>query len=389
MLRSPKRIRTTHTGSLPRPVDLANLVRQEKLNGNSASERILANAVRDTVAMQHAAGIDTVSDGEFGKESFMTYVHTRFSGYEPVKPPTIKRPFANTRESIAFPEFYAANEPPPPPPGAPIPASRIARTCVAPLKYVGQKQLERDIDNLKTAMSASGVDEGFMPSISPSCVEDWFQNDYYKTEEEYLYAVAEALREAYLGIVNSGLMLQIDDPHLASIMLWRLDWSVEDARRWAKVRVEALNHALRGIPEDRIRHHTCHSVDAAPRTTDMELRDVLDLVLSVKAGAYSFEGANPRHEHEFILWDEFKLPEGKSIIPGVVTNSSFVVEHPELVAQRIVRYAERVGPENVVAGVDYGFGTFVSPVGYDMRIINAKFEALARGAEIASRQLWR
>ena len=169
MKRSDTRIRTTHTGSLPRPADLVKLVREDQLNGNPESERILTNAVRDTVAMQHAAGIDTVSDGEFGKESFMTYVHTRISGYEPVKPPTMKRPFANTRESIAFPEFYAANELPPPPPGAPIPASRLARTCVSPLKYVGHKQLERDIANLKAAMAASGADEGFMPSISPSC----------------------------------------------------------------------------------------------------------------------------------------------------------------------------------------------------------------------------
>jgi 5-methyltetrahydropteroyltriglutamate--homocysteine methyltransferase len=386
MLQSTKRFRTTHVGSLPRPADLMLFIPTGRLNDNAAKD-ILARSVNDIVAMQRNAGIDTVSDGEFGKESFMTYAHVRLSGFEAVNPPTLKKAFANTREAIAFPEFYRAMEPKIPP-GAPIPSAMQARICSGPIKYVGQNQLERDIANLKAAMAANGIEEGFMPSIAPCSVEDWFQNQFYKSDEEYLYAIADALRDEYRAIVDSGLILQIDDPHFASIMLWRPDWSVEQARRWAAARVESLNYALRDIPEDRVRHHTCHSVDAAPRTTDMGLRHVLDLTLSIKAGAYSFEGANPRHEHEFVLWDEFKLPYGKLIIPGVVTNSSFVVEHPELVAQRLVRYAERVGPENVIAGTDCGFGTFATPAGYDLRIIKAKFEALAEGARIASRRFW-
>jgi len=386
MPQSAHRIQTTHVGSLPRPAELVKFVQSGQLNEDAQVKNLLARAVGDTVAMQRKAGIDIVSDGEFGKESFMTYVHTRMGGFDEVKPPTLKKPFAGTREALAFPEFYKAMEPQIPP-GVAIPITLRARVCTGPIKYTGQKQVERDIANLKSAMAANGVEQAFMPSIAPCSVEDWFQNEYYKSDEEYLYAIADAIREEYLAIVNAGLVLQIDDPHFASIMLWRPDWSVDKARRWAAARVESLNYALRDIPEDRVRHHTCHSVDAAPRTTDMELRDIIDLTLTIKAGAYSFEGANGRHEHEFVLWDEFKLPAGKSIIPGVVTNASFVVEHPELVAQRLVRYAERVGPENVIAGTDCGFGTFVNPAGYDARIIQAKFEALARGAEIASKQL--
>jgi len=387
MLQSKNEFRTTHVGSLPRPKDLMKFVLAGRLNDDGDAKNILSHAVNDVVAMQHNAGIDTVSDGEFGKESFMTYTRERLSGMEEVKPPKEKKAIANTREALAFPEFYAALQPDLAA-GAPIPPARRERICVGAIKYVGQKQIARDIENLKVAMTAHGVDEAFMPSIAPCSVEDWFRNEFYTTEHEYLYAIADALREEYLAIVKAGLILQIDDPHFASIILWRPSWSVEDARKWAAVRVEALNYALRDIPEDRIRHHTCHSVDAAPRTTDMSLRDVLDLTLTINAGAYSFEGANPRHEHEFVLWDEFKLPTGKLIIPGVVTNSSFVVEHPELVAQRLIRYAKRVGPGSVIAGTDCGFGTFATPAGFDMRIIKAKFEALSEGARIASRQFW-
>jgi 5-methyltetrahydropteroyltriglutamate--homocysteine methyltransferase len=232
------------------------------------------------------------------------------------------------------------------------------------------------------------ISEAFVPSISPATLEFWQKNRYYKTEDEYLTALCDAMHEEYKTIVDAGFLVQIDDPQLASQYMWEPDWSVEQARKWAERRVEALNYALRGIPPEKIRHHTCHSIDMGPRTTDMELGDIMDIVLKINAGAYSFEAANGRHEHEYALWDDLRVPEEKLIIPGVITNASVVVEHPKLVADRILRFAQRVGRENVIAGADCGFATFAVTADIKPSIIWAKLAALVEGGRIASEQLW-
>jgi len=293
-----------------------------------------------------------------------------------------------TREALAFPEFYepmsqALSEAKAPPPGF----GRL--TCVAPITYKGQASLQRDLARLREAMKGHGDLEAFVPAVSPATLQWWNENRYYRTEDEYLNALCDALHEEYKGIVDAGFLLQIDDSQLASQYMFFPDWSIARCRSWAERQVEALNYALHGIPEDKVRHHTCHSVDRAPRTTDMDLADIMDIVLKIRAGAYSFEAGNPRHEHEYVLWDDLKLPEGKSIIPGVITNASVIVEHPQLVAQRLVRFAERVGKENVIAGADCGFSsqalykTEVHPT-----VVWEKFKAMREGADIATKQLW-
>ena len=227
-----------------------------------------------------------------------------------------------------------------------------------------------------------------MPAISPTSAADWQRNGYYKTEEEYLFATADALREEYEAIVNAGFLLQVDDPHLVTYWIKEPDLTLAQCRKWAEGRVEALNHALRNIPPEKIRHHTCYGINMGPRIHDMELKDVVDIVLKIRAGAYSFEAANPRHEHEWELWKSTKLPEGKALIPGVISHSTVLVEHPELVAQRITRYANVVGRENVIAGSDCGFATFAGSKEVHPSIVWAKLQSLVDGAKIASKQLW-
>jgi 5-methyltetrahydropteroyltriglutamate--homocysteine methyltransferase len=233
------------------------------------------------------------------------------------------------------------------------------------------------------------AEEAFLPAISPTSVEDWQSNRYYRTNEEYLYAIADAMHEEYRAIVDSGLLLQIDDPHIATYYALHPDLSLKEIRRWAEERIAALNHALRGIPRERVRWHTCYGINIGPRVHDMELKDFIDLVLKVRAGAYSFEAANPRHEHEWALWRDAKLPEGVVLIPGVITQSNVMVEHPQLIAERIVRFAGAVGRENVIAGADCGFGTFAGSQEIHESVVWAKFSAMAEGARIASERLWR
>jgi 5-methyltetrahydropteroyltriglutamate--homocysteine methyltransferase len=260
--------------------------------------------------------------------------------------------------------------------------------ATGPITYTGHAQLQRDIDNLKSAAKDLSVTELFMPSISPSSVEHWQSNRYYKTQEEYLFAIAEALGEEYKAITDAGIVVQIDDPHLSMMYVMRPDMTIEDAVRWAEVRVEAVNHALRNVPRDMVRWHTCYGIDVGPRVHDLELRHILHLILRIKAAAYSFEGANPRHEHEYALWETQKLPENSSLIPGVITHSTVMVEHPELVKQRLLRYANLVGSENLIAGADCGFGTFASHNEVAEAVAWPKFEALVQGAEMASKELW-
>jgi 5-methyltetrahydropteroyltriglutamate--homocysteine methyltransferase len=374
MKRSTERILTTHVGSLPRPPDLLDML-EGKGGGDGAR---LRQAVAEIVRRQVELGIDVIDDGEFGKPSFVSYVNERLAGFES-NPEAAKAPWAGSREALAFPEFYAEGH---------VASRQRHMVCTGPITYRGQSQLRRDIDNLKAALDGVRVEDVFMPAISPSNIEDWQSNAYYKTQEDYLFAIAEAMREEYETIVKAGFILQIDDPRLVTYWMIKPDVSVEDCRKWAQVRIEALNHALRGIPEEKIRHHTCYGINFGPRVHDMELKHMVDLVLKIRAGAYSFEAANPRHEHEWRVWKEAKLPDGKILIPGVISHSTVLVEHPELVAERIARFASFVGRENVIAGSDCGFATFAGSKEVHPSIVWAKFKSLVEGAKIASKQLW-
>jgi 5-methyltetrahydropteroyltriglutamate--homocysteine methyltransferase len=389
MKRSTDRILTTHVGSLPRPDDLGAMI-QQKARGDSIDEGVFAarvkSAVAETVKRQAEAGIDIVADGEQGRVGFIPYVNERLAGIEPSASVENANYWGQSREYRAFPEFYAWTA------SLPGTAGQTGRTrwvCTGPVSYKGMDALQRDIANLKAGLNGQRHEEAFMPAVSPSNLANWNRNEHYKTDEEYLYALAEALREEYRAIIEAGLVLQVDDPLLASYYVMHPEASVEDCRKWAMGRVEVLNHALSGLPADRIRYHTCYSINIGPRVHDMELKHLIDVMLRVNAGAYSFEAANPRHEHEWKVWAEVKLPEGKSVIPGVITHSSNIVEHPEVIAQRIGRFANAVGRENVIAGADCGFASFASTCEVHPSVVWIKLQALADGARLASRELSR
>ena len=381
MKHSIDRILTTHAGSLPRPADLVALVERDGANAFDppAAAARLGAAVADVVKQQAELGIDVIDDGEYGKPSFVSYINERLGGYEVDTAAAPRNHWASSREGLSFPEFYAQTHA----------ASRHTHmVCTGPITYKGHARLARDIDNLKAALKGVPVEEVFMPAISPSNIEDWQRNAYYKTREDYVFAIAEAMGEEYRAIVEAGLLLQIDDPRLVTYYIIHPEASIADCRKWAEVRIAALNHALRDIPEEKIRFHTCYGINMGPRIHDMELKDIVDLILKIRAGAYSFEAANPRHEHEWKVWKNVSLPEGKILIPGVISHSTVLVEHPELVADRIVRFANVVGRENVIAGSDCGFATFAGSKEVHPSIVWAKFKALADGARIAAKQLW-
>jgi 5-methyltetrahydropteroyltriglutamate--homocysteine methyltransferase len=386
MKRSSDRILTTHAGSLPRPPDLLELIRaksgEEPYDQGGYASRV-RTAVSEIVTKQAQLGVDVVDDGEMGKPGFIPYVNERLSGFEPDRQGR-GSPWSGSREVRAFPEFYEWFGRAMPSP----PARSMHMVCTGPIAYKGAKHVQADIDNLKAALQGAAVQEAFIPAISPTSVEDWQRNAYYKTDEEYLFAIADAMHQEYRAIVDAGFLVQIDDPHLATHYITHPELGVEQVRRWAEVRVEALNHALRGLPRDRIRWHTCYGINIGPRVHDLELKHFVDVMLKIRAGAYSFEAANPRHEHEWRVWETVKLPEGAVLIPGTITQSTVLVEHPELVAQRIVRFAKVVGRENVIAGADCGFATFAGSTEIHPSVVWAKFEALVEGARIATRELW-
>jgi 5-methyltetrahydropteroyltriglutamate--homocysteine methyltransferase len=382
MKRSIGRILTTHAGSLPRPADLLAMGEVNGKADAAAYEARLAQAVGEIVRKQVELGIDVVDDGEYGKPGFVTYVNERLSGFEIDTERTGRHAWAGSREARAFPEFYAAAA------AAQSGAPHVHMVCTGPIAYRGHVQLMRDIANFRAALAAVKVEEAFIPAISPANVEDWQRNAYYKSQEEYLYAIADALHEEYKAIVEAGFLVQVDDPRLVTYWLIRPDLSLAEVLAWAKVRVEALNHALRGIPAEKIRFHTCYGINMGPRIHDMELKDIVGLILQIRAGAFSLEAANPRHEHEWKVWETVRLPDGAVLIPGVISNSTVLVEHPELVAQRIERFAAVVGRENVIAGSDCGFATFATSKEIHASIVWAKLAALAEGARIASRNLW-
>jgi len=386
MKRSSTRILTTHVGSLARPIDLLEMTRA-KLAGEpydaDAFARRIRSAVAEQVAQQVACGIDIVSDGEQSKDSFYAYVRERLSGIETVAPePGARR--ARSRELRAFPEYYRDYY------FTPRSKTRVGPdltlVCTGPVRYIGQAAVQTDIENFRAALAGHRVEEAFIPASAPGAVA---RNQYYPTEEEFLYAVGEALREEYRTIVAAGFLVQIDDPFFITLFEPDEDSDGEAPRKRAAMYVEALNHALRGIPPERVRYHTCYGINEGPRVYDIPLRDLIDLMLQINAQGYSFEAANPRHEHEWRVFEEVKLPEGKVIIPGVITHTSNVVEHPEVIADRIERFARVVGRENVIAGADCGFSSearFTPDV--HPTVVWAKFQALAEGAALASKRLW-
>ena len=371
-----RRILTTHVGSLPRPDALSELMADGKTEG-AAYNKMVSDAVAAVIKRQTDCGIDIVDDGEQSKPGFITYIDERLAGMEPR---TDNPPQLDTREKRSFPEFYAhghsGTRPPP-------------RLCTGPVRYTGQRQLQTDIANLKAALKGANVTDVFMPAVSPGQIFRYHVNKYYKSNDEFLIAVGEAMREEYQAIIGAGFMLQIDDPHLAMHYMLEPDLSIPETRRWAEHYVEILNHALRDLPVDRIRHHTCYGINMGPRTHDIEFKHLIDIVMKIRAGYYSFEAANPRHEHEWRLWEDVKLPDGKAILPGVITHASVLVEHPELVSERIQRFAQVVGRENVIASADCGFASTPRAVPeVHPSIVWAKFASLSEGARLASRALW-
>ena len=388
MKRSTERILTTHVGSLPRPENLIEAARARMENraiDEAAFNAQVRSAVAETIRHQAKTGIDVVADGEMGKAGFIPYINERLGGFTPAKTPMGGSYWGNSREVRAFPAFYdwAARQA-----GTAGNVGGSRWVCTGPISYKGGAALARDIDNLKAALATVKVEEAFMPAISPTNVEDWNTNEHYKSAEDYLYAIADALHEEYKAIVDAGLILQVDDPALATYYVLHPEASIADCVKWATARVDALNHALRGIPPEKVRYHTCYSINMGPRVHEMEMKDLVGVMLRVNAGAYSFEYGNPRHEHEWRVWETVKLPAGKVLIPGIVTHSTNLVEHPELVAERIGRFAKVVGRENVIAGADCGFASFATSLEVHPDVVWAKLEALVQGARIASQALW-
>jgi 5-methyltetrahydropteroyltriglutamate--homocysteine methyltransferase len=381
MKHSVDRILTTHVGSLPRPPDLLAMLRAGHGGDPAKLADRIRTAVTEVVRQQADAGLDVVTDGEMGKPSFVTYVTERLSGFAPTGEPG-RLPWAGSKEVTAFPEFYEPSLRGSPNAAAP----RFA--CTGPITYVGHATIQADIANLKSALAGLEVAEAFLPAIAPSDVEGRHENRYYRTDEEYLFAIAEAMRQEYRAILDAGFVLQIDDPRLVTYYIASPTSTVAECRRWAAVRVDALNHALRDLPRERIRFHTCYGINMGPRVHDMELKDIVDILLRVRAGAYSFEAANPRHEHEWRVWETVTLPDDVLLIPGVISQSTVLVEHPELIAERIARFAAVVGRERVIAGADCGFASFAGSTEIHPTIVWAKLRALSEGARLASARLW-
>jgi 5-methyltetrahydropteroyltriglutamate--homocysteine methyltransferase len=388
MKRSTNRILTTHVGSLPRPGDLRELYREE-----APAEKLephLASAVAEVVQQQKEAGIDVVNDGEFGKPmseevdygAWAFYMYNRLSGFEMRDAPpdfvALNSFLANSKDRVDFAEFYQSGE-------ASVGRPRLRKipVNVGPIQYTGQELIQRDIRNLKAALAGAPAEDAFLTAVVTGVT---MGGEHYKHPEEQAAAVAEAMREEYKAITDAGLGVQLDDPIIVNVYEWRYSLAGDMAgfRKWAEGHVERVNHALDGIPEEKVRYHICWGSWKGPHSSDLPLGDVIDLMLKVKASQYSVEAANPQHEHEWKVWKNAKLPEGKAVIPGVVTHKTNVLEHPEVVADRIVRYAEAVGRENVIAGTDCGMGGRIHP-----QLAWAKLRALSAGAALASHQLWR
>jgi 5-methyltetrahydropteroyltriglutamate--homocysteine methyltransferase len=391
MQRSSERILTTHVGSLIRPAPLLPFIRAKQGGqpyDQAAYQKCLSDSVAEAVARQAVAGVDVPSDGEFGKSiSWSQYALERLSGFErrPIKDATS---IARGADRARFAEFYAELDAASGPPATAL-ASAGEAVCVAPIRYTGRAEVQRDIANFKAALARAGVAEGFLPVAAPASVIPDRRNEHYASDDEMLDAIGQAMRDEYRAIVDAGLVLQLDDAR-AAVTYDRMvpPASFADYRRWLARQIEITNHATEGIPTEKIRYHVCWGSWPGPHTTDVALRDIVDLVLKIRAGALLIEGANPRHEHEWRVWEKAKLPKGTVLVPGVISHATNVVEHPELVAERIVRIARLVGRENVLAGTDCGFaqGPFHRRV--HPSIMWAKLETLAEGARLATKELW-
>lgn len=387
MKRSTERILTTHAGSLPRPPDLIELYKQD-----AADAQILPRlrfAVGEVVSQQTDCGLDVVNDGEFAKAvrasvdyaAWSSYIFDRLEGFVPKEGVTGVGPHSS-RDRASFHEFYESGQIPGGGGGV-APSYRLV--CVGPVRYTGDGLIRRDLDNLRSALSKGGVEEAFMSAVSPATVTIR-KNEYYTSDDEYSEAVADALNVEYRAIADAGFILQVDDPCIVDLYDWwfSLNHTWDDYRRWAAFQVEVVNRALRGVPEDRVRYHFCWGSWHGPHSSDVELKDVIDLLLRIRVQGYSVEAGNVRHAHEWKVWKNGRLPEGKILIPGVVSHATNVLEHPELVADRLLQYAEVVGRDNVIAGTDCGLGGRVHS-----QLAWAKLRALREGAELATRQLWK
>ena len=389
MKRSTDRILTTHAGALPRPPDLMQMLVAKddgKPYDHNAYAQRVQGAVAEAVQKQIETGIDIVNDGEESKRGFSNYVRDRFSGLEERQFKQGEGPTPSLIYGRDVPEFgeYFVGRGLFGPGGPPAGQNSRQIFCTGPITYIGQAEVQTDVANLKAALQGKHVEEAFLPAITPGTVEHWLRNEYYPSDEAYLYAVADALHEEYKAIVNGGFILQIDDPDLPDAWQIHPEMDVPTYHKFADLRVEALNQALSGLSRDRVRFHTCWGSYHGPHKYDIPLRDIIDLILKIPAGAYSIEASNPRHAHEWRLWEDVKLPDGAILIPGVVGHGSDFIEHPELVAERLVAYAKLVGRENVIAGTDCGLGPRVG----HPSIAWAKFQAMAEGARLATKQLW-
>jgi 5-methyltetrahydropteroyltriglutamate--homocysteine methyltransferase len=388
------RILVTHVGSLIRPPRLVEFLRASedgKPYDKAAYERCLTESVAEIVRQQVESGVDVVSDGEFSKGvNWAFYIHSRLAGISvrPITEDEAKDPLASMgggQDRVAFPEFYKEYD------QASGLGKRLGRRVVVngAIKYAGQQQIARDIANLKTAAAKANATGAFLPVVAPASALPGAKNEHYSDEKSFLFALADALHEEYQAIVDAGLAVQVDDAFLP-YMYERLvpPKSLAEYKAWAQLRIDALNHALRGIPEERSRYHICWGSWNGPHAFDVPLKDIVDLLLQVRVGHYSIEQANPRHEHEWAVWQTVKLPPGKKLIPGVISHATNIVEHPELVAQRLVRLANVVGRENVLAGTDCGFAQSPFAQRVHPSIMWAKLRSLAEGARLASAQLW-
>ena len=394
MLRADRRIVVSHVGSLVRPPALIPFLQKIQENAaydKAAFETCLTDSVVEAVRLQAEAGIDVVSDGEYGKSvNWAFYVHRRLSGLEwrPISAAEAKDPMVaviSGRDREAFPEFYAEYD------GRMLrnASERGRPTVTGPLTYTGQAELQHDIANLKAGLAKVKGATGFLPVVAPASALPNAKNEYYRDEESFLFALAEALGVEYRAIIDAGLDVQVDDaflPYMYEKMVPPM--SLAEYRRWAELRVAALNKALEGLPKERTRYHICWGSWNGPHMFDVPLKEIVDLVLKVDTGAYSFEAANPRHEHEWRVWQDVKLPPGKVLMPGLIAHSTNIVEHPELVAERLLRFADCVGRENVMAGTDCGFSQSPLAGRVHRSIMWAKLKCLAEGAAIASKKLW-
>jgi len=394
MKRSSERILVSHAGTVPRPDDLREMMAAGP-DGDADFNRRLPSAVAEVVRRQVECGIDIVNDGEMSKRGgFSRYAIDRLSGLEQrdfkpgVGPPPHNIVGRDQRDFPGFHEQVGAFGRL----GARAAGTGVARRaspnepvfCTGPLKYIGHDAARADTENLKVALDGVSVEGAFLPAIAPGTIEHWLWNEYYPNDEAFLFAIADAMREEYKAITDAGFILQIDDPDLPDGWQMYPEMTVPEYRRYAELRVEALNHALRDCPREQVRLHICWGSGHGPHKHDIPLRDIIDVVLKVRAECYSIEASNPRHDHEYHVWEEVKLPEGTMLMPGVIGHATDIIEHPELVAERLVRYATLVGRENVIAGTDCGVGSRVS----HPEIAWAKFEAMAEGARLATRQLW-